>query len=260
MNSSHAILSSFAVLVLAGCATLQVETDYDPEVSVTQLSTYDWVDTEAYATGVPAVDSPLLKRHILEAVEGKLGRMGYRRVTSEAPELRGDGEGGLGGIRDPKVLSDAPDFRIAYSLITEQRSRVDGSYGYGGYGYGGFGYGGFGRYGYGGPYGYSGSRYRGSFGLSLYGGRHLRPYYGSYYGYPGAGYAGRVSEYLEGTLVLDITDVRTEEVIFRGWATKSLDSNPSPKQVRKYVTEAVDEILEDFPRARSASRQFGEAR
>ncbi len=150
------------------------------------------------------------------------------------------------------MLSDTPDFRINYSLITEEKSRVGGSYGYGRYGYG---YGG-----YGGPYGYSGSRYRGSFGLSLYGGRYLRPYYGSYYGYPGAGYAGRVSEYLEGTLVLDITDVRTEEVIFRGWATKSLDSNPSPKQVRTYVTEAVDEILEDFPRARSASRQFGEGR
>ncbi len=255
MKTSHATLSSFAVLALAGCATLQVQTDYDPEVSVTQLSTYDWVDQEAYATGVPAVDSPLLKRHIRDAVEGKLGRMGYRKVTSDTPELRGAGEGELGRIGGPEVLSDTPDFRIAYSLIAEERSRVDGSYGYGGYGYGGFG-----PYGYGGPYGYSGSRYRGSFGLSFYGGRYFRPYYGSYYGYPGAGYAGRVSEYLEGTLVLDITDVRTEQVIFRGWATKSLDSNPSPKQVRKYVTEAVDEILEDFPRARSASRQFGEAR
>ena len=221
---------------------------------MTQLSTYDWVDQEAYASGVPAVDSPLLKRHIREAVESELGRMGYNKVTSVIPELRGFGEGEFGGIGSPKVLSDTPDFRIAYSLITEERSRVNGSYGYGGYGlYGG----------YGGPYGYSGSRYRGSFGLSLYGGRYFRPYYGLYYGYPGAGYAGRGREYLEGTLVLDITDVRTEEVVFRGWATKSLDSNPSPKQVRKYVTEAVGEILEDFPPAgahvSSLPDPFGEA-
>ena len=34
MKTSHAILSSFAVLALAGCATLQVETDYDPEVGI----------------------------------------------------------------------------------------------------------------------------------------------------------------------------------------------------------------------------------
>ncbi|MCH7857510.1 MAG: DUF4136 domain-containing protein [Gemmatimonadetes bacterium] len=221
MRRFHATLSSFAVFALAGCAGLQVETEYDPEASLTQLSTYDWVDQEADPTGDPAVDSPLLKRHIRAAVEGELGRMGYRKVTSEIPDLR-----------------------IAYTVIAEER--IYGSYGYGS---------GYGRYGYGGPYGYRGSSYRGSFGFSLYGGRYLRPYYGSYYGYPGAGYggAGGVRAYLQGTLVLDIIDVRTEEVIFRGWARESLHSDPSPKRVRMYVTEAVEKILEDFPRAGSAS-------
>ncbi len=251
MKSFHATLSSFAVFALAGCATLQVQTDYDPDVSLTDLSTYDWVDQEADASGDPAMDSPLLKRHIRDAVDSELGRMGYRKVTS-----------------------GTPDFRIAYSVIAEEKTRNDGSYGYGSYGYGSRGYGSrgygsygyrsypFGSYGYGGPYAYPRSSYRGSFGFSLYGGRYLRPYYGSSYGYPGAGYAGtgRVRESLEGTLVLDITDVRTEEVIFRGWARKSLHSDPSPEKVRMYVTEAVEEIFEDFPRAGSASGQFGEAR
>ncbi len=221
MKSLHATLSSLAVFALAGCATLQVETDYDPELSLTQFSTYDWVDQEAYAdaTGDPALDSPLLKRHIRDAVERELGRMGYRKVTS-----------------------DTPDFRIAYSMTAEEKLRSYGSYGYGGYG-------GFGRYGRFGRFGRFG-------GFGGYGG------YGSY-GYPGAGYAGGVREYLQGTLVLDIIDVRTEEVIFRGWARKSLDSDPSPEKVRKYVTEAVAEILEDFPQAgvdfRSRPAPFGEA-
>ena len=237
MRSFHATLSSFVVFALAGCAGLQVETEYDPEASLTQLSTYDWVDQEvdADASGDPALDSPLLRRHIRDAVEGELGKMGYR-----------------------KVESDTPDLRIAYSVIAEERLRSDG-YGYGGYGSR------YGPYGYGGPYGYRGSSYRGSFGFSLYGGRYFRPYYGSYYGYPGAGYAGAggVRAYLRGTLVLDIIDVRTEEVIFRGWAKKSLGSDPSPEKVRMYVTEAVEEILEDFPRAgvhvRSRPAQRGEA-
>ena len=237
MRSLHAILSSFAVFALAGCATLQVQTEYDPVVSLTQLSTYDWVDQEADDSGDPVIDSPLLRRHIRDAVEGELGKMGYR-----------------------KVESDTPDLRIAYSLIAEERLRSDG-YGYGGYGSGYGGYGSrYGPYGYGGPYGYRGSSYRGSFGFSLYGGRYFRPYYGSYYGYPGA---GRVYEYLQGTLVLDFIDVRTEEVIFRGWAKQSLGSDPSPEKVRMYVTEAVEEILEDFPRAgvnvRSRPAQRGEA-
>ncbi len=68
MRSFHATLSSFAVFALAGCATLQVETDYDPQVSLTQLSTYDWVDQEAEASGDPAIDSPLLILNIRDAV------------------------------------------------------------------------------------------------------------------------------------------------------------------------------------------------
>ena len=153
MNAAHATLSFFAVLALAGCTTMQVRTDYDAEVSFTQLSTYDWGDREADASADPAVNSPLLERHIQDAVEGELGRMGYRKVTS-----------------------DTPDFRIVYRVTAEEKSRIDGSYGYGSHGYG--------SYGYGGPYVYPRSSYRGSFGFSLYGGRYLRPFYG----YPGAGY------------------------------------------------------------------------
>ena len=148
MNASHATLSFFAVIALAGCTTMQVRTDYDPQVSFTQLSTYDWGDGEADASADPAVNSPLLERHIQDAVEGELGRMGYRKVTS-----------------------DTPDFRIVYRVTAEEKSRIDGSPGYGSYGYGG-------------PYVYPRSSHRRSFGFSLYGGRHLRPFYG----YPGAGY------------------------------------------------------------------------
>ena len=265
MKSLHATLSSFTVFALAGCATLQVETDYDPGLSLTQLSTYDWVDPEAdaYASGEPALDSPLLKRHIRDAVEGELGKMGYRKVASDTPDFRA-GEDDLGRTGDPKVTSDTPDFRISYRLIAEEKLGIDGSYGYGpygGYGYGSYGGYGYGSYGYGGGFGYSPYSYRRSFGLSHFGGRGFSPYYG----YGGGGYAGGgyVREYLQGTLVLDITDVRTEEVIFRGWAKKSLDSDPSPEEVRRYVDKAVEEILEDFPPAgvhvNSRPSPFGEA-
>ncbi len=214
MKTSRATLSSFAVLALAGCTTLQVRTDYDPEVSFTQLSTYDWVDWEAEASGDPALNSPLMKRHIRDAVEGELGRLGYRKVTS-----------------------DTPDFRIDYRVTAEEKLRIVGSSGHAG------------SYGYGRPY------YPGRYGFRWYGGRYFSPYY---YGYSGAGYAsaGRVREYLRGTLVLDITDVRTEEVIFRGWARKSLHLDPRPEKVRMYVNEAVEKILENFPAVGSASGQL----
>ena len=202
----RAAWSSAVVLVLAGCASLQVRTDYDPGASFTPLSTYDWNGGEVDAGSNPAVNNPLLGKHIRGAVESELDRMGYRKVTS-----------------------GTPDFRIAYRVVAQERS-----YGYGGsYGYGSYG---FGR-----------SFYPGRYGFRFFGGRHFSPYG---YGYAGAGYggAGRVREYLRGTLVLDITDARTGEVIWRGWASKSLHSDPRPEKVRMYVDEAVAEMLADFPR------------
>ncbi len=206
----RAAWSSAAVLVLAGCASLQVRTDYDQQASFAPLSTYDWNGGEVDAGNNPAVNSPLLGKHIRGAVEGELDRMGYRKVTS-----------------------GTPDFRIAYQVVAQERARAIGSYGYAG------------------SYGYGRSFFRGHYGFGhhgfrRYGGGYFSPYS---YGYLGAGYggAGRVREYLRGTLVLDITDVRTGELIWRGWASKSLHSDPRPEKVRMYVDEAVAEMLADFP-------------
>ncbi len=205
----RAAWSSAAVLILAGCASLQVRTDYDPQASYTPLSTYDWNGGELDAGRNPAVNNPLLGTHIRGAVESELDRMGYRKVTS-----------------------GTPDFRIAYRVVAQERARLFGS------GYGG-------SYGFG-SYGHGRSFYPGRYGFRFFGGGHFSPYG---YGYSGAGYggAGRVREYLRGTLVLDITDVRTGEVIWRGWASKSLHSDPRPEKVRMYVDESVAEMLADFP-------------
>ena len=203
----RAAWSSAAVLILAGCASLQVRTDYDQGALFTSLSTYDWVGGEVDAGSNPAVNSPLLGKHIRGAVEGELDRRGYRKT------------------------SGTPDFRIAYRVVAQERARAVGSYGYGS------------------PYGYGRSYYPGRFGLRFFGGRHFSPY--GYGGYSGAGYgyggAGGVREYLRSTLVLDITDFGTGELIWRGWARKSLDLDPRPEKVRMYVDEAVAEMLADFP-------------
>ncbi|MCH7716187.1 MAG: DUF4136 domain-containing protein [Gemmatimonadetes bacterium] len=201
----RAAWSSAAVLVLAGCASLQVRTDYDQGAFLTPLRTYDWAGGEVDAGNNPAVNSPLLGKHIRGAVEGELDRRGYRQVTS-----------------------GTPDFRIAYRVVAQERATAVGSYGYGGY------------------YGYGRSHFGGHHGFRGYGGRFFSPYG---YGYSGAGYggAGRVREYLRGTLVLDITDARTGELIWRGWASKSLHLDPRPEKVRMYVDEAVAEMLADFP-------------
>ena len=208
------VLSSFVLLAIAGCASLQVRMDYDELASFAELRTYDWVDQGVYepvavdngdgystngngsGSAEPAIHSPILERHIRGEIDSELARLGYRRDTS-----------------------GAPDFRVAFKVLTEKETDTY-SGGYGGFyspysfGHGHFGHGGFGHFG-------------------------LSPYYGP----------GYVREYVRGTLVLDIVDGRTNELIWRGWATDRLDDDPKPKQVRHYVTAAVQKILEEFPPA-----------
>ncbi len=211
MKRIRLALSSFAVLTLGACASLQVRTDYDPQASFAQLRTYNSSNQTADAGQHPAVNSPLVERRVRRAVDSTLGRMGYQRVTT-----------------------DTADFRVTYRILTERKTTVDRGYGYGSYGYGSYyggGYLGHGHFGH----GFFG---RGHFGRSYFG-LGYSPYYGS----------SRVREYVQAKLVLDVVDARTDELIWRGWATKSLEDNPTPEAVRKYVKAAVEKILERFPPA-----------
>jgi len=201
-------LSLMAVTILVGCAPLRVQTDYNPQASFALLQTYDFAETQVSSIGPPAVSSPLLARHIEGAVASELDRTGFRQVQS-----------------------GTPDFRVAYRVVTDERSRSVRSGPY----YGSFGFGSY--------YGFRGGFRR----------RFFSPYYGFGYGLNG----GYVREYLRGTLVIDIIDGTSDEVIYRGWASKSLDLDPRPEKVRAYVDEAVPEILEGFPPMRASSLSVG---
>ena len=124
-------LGVVAVLAFAGCATVQVERDYDPDVSFEGLQTYTLIEQAGRSTGHPAVSSPLVDRRIRFAIELELDAMGFRRVTS----------------------GDA-DFKVAAHVVAEERIDVTtlDRYGYNNYGYRTYGYRRFGHpryYGYG---------------------------------------------------------------------------------------------------------------
>ena len=94
-------------------------------------------------------------------------------------------------------------------------------------------------YGFGYPYGY-GFGYRYGFRRSFFG-------YGGY-GYPYGGYGygshGAATTYTEGTLVIDIIDAGTNELVWRGAAASALgDATYDAKDINK----AVEKILEEFP-------------
>ena len=113
-----------------------------------------------------------------------------------------------------RVTSGDADFKIATYVVAEERLDVTtfDRYGYNNYGYRRFGH----------PF---------------------------YYGYGGSGIITRdyVREYVQGTLILDIIDGSTNELIWRGWSSKALAHQPRPEKVDEYVFDAVGKILEGFP-------------
>ena len=130
-----------------------------------------------------------------------------------------------------KVTSGVADFRIAHHVVADEKVDVSSTYSYYDYAPYVYGHHSYRRH----HYGFRGHRY----GHGSYGYRH--------YGHEYSG--GYVNEYLQGTLMLDIIDARNNEIIWRGWASKALDQDPDPKNIRMYVNKAVEKILKKFPPA-----------
>jgi hypothetical protein len=76
-------------------------------------------------------------------------------------------------------------------------------------------------------------------------------YSGGYGGYGWRGWGGMgtatttTSEYLVGTLVVDIFDAKTKNLMFRGTATDELSDKPEKNQ--KKLAKASDKMFKNFP-------------
>ncbi len=73
---------------------------------------------------------------------------------------------------------------------------------------------------------------------------------GSYAGYrPGRWGSARVQEVMVGMLVVDIIDPKTETVIWRGVATKDLDTDAKPEKREKNINKAAEKLFKNYPPA-----------
>ena len=73
-------------------------------------------------------------------------------------------------------------------------------------------------------------------------------YYG--YGYRGWGAWGAeptVQAYDEGTLIVDVVDGESRELVWRGVAQAKVSQDPSPDQRGRKINEAVNKIFSNFP-------------
>ncbi|RFZ90316.1 DUF4136 domain-containing protein [Mucilaginibacter conchicola] len=113
-----------------------------------------------------------------------------------------------------------PDLLVRYATVTGRGTKWETSYPYyggwgGGWGWGyGWGYGGFYR-----PWGWGG--------------------YGGFYG---PGYAQKV-HYKEGTIIIDLIDARTQQIVWRGYGVGELQN---PKRTMNDIPKVVDGIIKQL--------------
>ena len=105
------------------------------------------------------------------------------------------------------VESEKPDFYISYNVTVEQKI----------------------------------SSRNVSGGLSV--GRSSRGRYGSV----GVGTGSQVQAYDQGTLLIDVTDVANNKLLWRGISTQSVSEHSSPEKSTVLINETVEKILLQFP-------------
>jgi hypothetical protein len=76
--------------------------------------------------------------------------------------------------------------------------------------------------------------------------------YGPYGWGWGGGWAGgstqtTVRDILIGTLVVDMADARKGQMVWRGMATKEIDTGAKPEKRDKSITKAVNKIFKNYP-------------
>jgi hypothetical protein len=59
----------------------------------------------------------------------------------------------------------------------------------------------------------------------------------------------RVEEIVVGTLAIDVMDAQSQNIVWRGIATKELDANASPEKREKNINKAAEKIFKNYPPA-----------
>lgn len=217
MHATRLVWPGLPGAFLLGCASLGIRTDYDHHVAFEAYRTYAWMDSARVATEADA--SPFLERRVRRAVDRALGQRGFPADTA-APDL----------LVTAFVIGPTEDQRWRYWPAAPCGPVVSISIG--------VGY----------PYGY---------GL-----RHPRwPWRAPYFHYPwgyacayrvGFGYLwipvyGQPGARLPGTLVIDVQDARTHDLVWRGSAEGAIPPYDGESASQEELDDVAQRILRDFP-------------
>jgi hypothetical protein len=114
MKLTNTLTALIAAISLVGCATMAVDSDFDPAANFTGLKAYAWLPEPGGQGDDNKARNPLMDAYIRTAIEKGLAAKGY-------------------------VLGDAPDFQVGYHASVQGRQSVQVMNSYYGYGPGWYG-------------------------------------------------------------------------------------------------------------------------
>jgi len=207
-------------LSLAACGGVRINNDYDPQASFESAGLYDWADSTDVISENTA-GGPFLERRIIRAVDYTLSERGFVQDTV----------GDVNYIVTAFVMEPAPaDFT---SVSGGPAVSVSLGVGFGHPGAHGIGY----------PW----SWYRYPYVTQPWGYGFGPGAYSVGFGYTWMPQQGFSTGSSPGTLVVDIFDGTTGELIWRGWAEGAMREAAYTDDVQEYLNQTVAKILQDFP-------------
>ena len=76
----HFFLVAASALVLTGCSSVRVTSDYNPSTDFSALKTFAWQHADQPETGNPRIDNDLIDERVRAAVNSELSAKGFRVV------------------------------------------------------------------------------------------------------------------------------------------------------------------------------------
>lgn len=184
MRTFTALTTALALVLVTGCASMNVSSHIERGVNFTGYVTYEWGPPDNLPVGDPRLDNnPFFNDYLQGAVEKQLEAKGFGRAANGAPA----------------------DLLIHYHASVNQRLdvyRADQQYGY------------------------------------CYG--NCEP---------------QVTDFEQGTLVIDVVDAKTKKVVWRGWAQDTMTGViDNQARLEKQVDEGVTKMMLLLPRGGAAVR------
>jgi hypothetical protein len=88
MGTMTIVLTALAALASAGCATMNVSSHIERNVSFSEYATYDWGPPDNLPVGDPRLDNnPFFNDYLQGAIEKKMAAKGFERAVAGTPDL-----------------------------------------------------------------------------------------------------------------------------------------------------------------------------